>query len=62
MTPDQFWSMAWADFQELLDGRMWWELRKAGVPEEKKPMTAEEIAQDKAALLKAAKARGLIQE
>lgn len=25
--------MAWADFWEMIDGRLWWELRKAGVPE-----------------------------
>ncbi len=27
--------MAWADFWEMLDGRLWWELRKAGVPEKR---------------------------
>ncbi len=27
--------MPWAEYWEMLDGRLWWELRKAGVPEKK---------------------------
>jgi hypothetical protein len=43
LTPDQFWSMAWADFWDMLDGRVWWELRKQGV-QEKRDLTNEQKA------------------
>jgi hypothetical protein len=36
--------MPWADFWEMLDGRLWWEMRKQGVKEtpEVTPRQAEE--------------------
>jgi len=57
LTPDQFWAMAWADFWEMLDGRLWWELRKSGAPE-KRERTEEEIAESKNWLADQVKRRG----
>jgi hypothetical protein len=49
--------MAWADFWEMLDGRLWWEMLKSGKPQ-KRQMTEKQIAADKDWLGEQAKRRG----
>lgn len=52
--------MSWVDFWEALDGRLWWELRKAGAPDEAEPKTEkteQQIAEERKWL--AAKAQQL---
>ena len=53
--------MAWSDFWEMLDGRIWWELKKTGAPE-KREYTPEQIARDKEWLNKRAKQAGWISD
>jgi len=52
--------MAWADFWEMLDGRLWWELRKAGVPE-KRELTAKQKQQTTDWITDQARKRGWVQ-
>lgn len=50
--------MAWGDFWELLDGRIWWAMRKQGV-KEKKSYSKREMERTRAWLEEyASKARG----
>ena len=51
--------MAWADYWEMLDGRLWWELRKLGAPEEKPPKTQKQMDDERSWLQSRAKQLGL---
>jgi hypothetical protein len=53
--------MPWADFWECLDGRIWWELRKAGV-EEKRQYTGKQAKETKEWLKSKAEQLGWINQ